>query len=470
MNPAETNQVCSAKIDASCRVPLFALFGGAAVWLIVGLALALVASLTFHNPEMFAGCSCLTYGHVAPAANDLLVYGFAIPAALGVILWIFARLSQAELVLPLVPVVAANLWHLGVLIGVAAILTGNSSGFLWLEFPRPAAMLLGVAFVLIAISAVATFGQRKERELYPSHWFLLAALLWFPWIYSTANLFLVTAWPVRGVTQAVIDWWYADNLIFVWLSLVGLGIAFYFLPKIAGRPLHSRFYALFAFWTLIVFGTWAGIPHGAPVPAWLPTASEFATFLLIVPLIAIAVIQAGTLCGAKVKCFGGPFCYIKLGAILFLISGLLVIVGACPESSRVLEFTWFGQAQVQLQILGFFGLIVLGAIHAILPEVTGTELPFKKFAPAQFFLSVFGLLLLVIPLAVAGVEQGHAGFDPAAAVMWLRITTAGLLLLLLGAVLLFVNIFVMTFKWKLGLAKTVIAAVNAPLENSEVKS
>src|SRR5665213_2350473 len=290
MNPAETNPDCNAKIDASCRVPLLALFGGAALWLVVGLTLALLASITFHQPEMFAGCSYLTYGHLAPAANDLLVYGFAIPAALGVMLWIFARLSQAELVLPLLPVAAANFWHLGVFIGLATILCGRSSGFNWLEFPRAAAILLGVAFVLIAISAVGTFSQRKERELYPSHWFLLAALLWFPWIYSTANLFLVSTWPVRGVAQAVINWWFANNLIFVWLALVGVGVAFYFLPKLAGRPLHSRFCALFAFWTLILFGTWIGIPEGAPVPAWLPTTSAFASFLLIIPLIAIAVI------------------------------------------------------------------------------------------------------------------------------------------------------------------------------------
>ncbi len=85
MNSADTNQICTAKIDASCRVPLLALFGGAALWLVVGLVLATIASLTFHNPEMFAGCPFLTYGHVATAANDLRVYGFAIPAALGVL-------------------------------------------------------------------------------------------------------------------------------------------------------------------------------------------------------------------------------------------------------------------------------------------------------------------------------------------------------------------------------------------------
>src|ERR1039457_6511385 len=108
--------VLASRIDASCRVPLLALFGGAARWLVAGLALSLAAIMTFHKPDMFADCPWLTYGRAQAAANDLLLYGFCIPAGLGVMLWIFARLSQSELVLPLVPVVAANLWHLGVFI------------------------------------------------------------------------------------------------------------------------------------------------------------------------------------------------------------------------------------------------------------------------------------------------------------------------------------------------------------------
>src|ERR1700733_2455386 len=94
----------SSTVDASLRVPLLAIFGGAVLWLIVGLVLAIMASLTFHMPEMFAKCPFLTYGRLQPAANDLIVYGFAIPAALGVVLWIFARLSDSELILPLVAV------------------------------------------------------------------------------------------------------------------------------------------------------------------------------------------------------------------------------------------------------------------------------------------------------------------------------------------------------------------------------
>jgi len=478
MNLNENKISTEAEINASLRVSMLALFGGAAVWLVVGLLLGIAASLTFHAPDMFADCSCLTYGHAAPAANDALLYGFCIPAGLGVILWIFARLGQTPLALPIVPVVAANLWHLGVFIGLVGILFGQTSGHTWLEFCRASSVLLFAAFILIAVTAAATFGARRERELHPAHWFLFAALLWFPWIYATANLLLAPNDPVRGVAQAVIGFWFANNLVYVWLALVGIGTAFYLLPKIAARPLATTGYALFAFLTLIFFGAWCGIPAGAPVPAWLPTLSRIAGALLIVPLIAIVIVTVKTVYGAKVNCLGGPFCFARFGMLGFVLSSLMYFAEICPRHSLVAEFTWFAPAQVQLQLLGFFAMIVFGAIYELLPRVMNAPLPFPKFAKAHFFLSLLGVVLFVIPLAMAGVEQGIKLANPSipladvntATLLFLRVSTTGQLFLLLGALLFAVNIFVMTIQWKIALLKTALAAITAPLPVSEVKA
>ena len=67
---------------------------------------------------------------------------------------------------------------------------------------------------------------------------MLASLFWFPWILSTAML-LLQFFPVRGVVQASVAWWFAGNLLVVWLPLAGLSATFYFLPKLAQRPLQS---------------------------------------------------------------------------------------------------------------------------------------------------------------------------------------------------------------------------------------
>jgi cytochrome c oxidase cbb3-type subunit 1 len=393
-------------------------------------------------------------------------------------LWIFSRLSQAPLALPMVPVVAAHLWHAGVLVGTVAILIGESTGHPWLEYPRGASVLLFAAFMLIAVSAVATMGFRANRELYPSHWFLFAALLWFVWSYGTANLFLVCNHPSRGVVTAVIGWWLANNLLFVWLALAGIGIAFYFLPKLAGQPLASSGYALFGFLTLMFFGTWVGIPPSAPVPAWLPTVSAFGALLSIIPVVALGIVAKKTVCGAKVPCLGGTFCFIKFGVLSFVVSSLLYLSEFCPRYSRVLDFTWFNVGVTQWQLLGFAAMILIGAIYEILPRVMEKKLPFPKLAKANFYLFALGVALYVIPLVIGGVEQGMKLRNPnvafadasSAALLFLRISTTGQLLILLGALCLLVNIFVMTIQWKLGLAKTVITYIKSPLETSEVKS
>lgn len=464
-------------IDASCRVPLLALFGGAALWLVIGLALAIIASLTFHMPDLFANFPFFTYGRAQAAANDAIVYGFAIPAALGVILWIFARLSESELHLPLVPIVAANLWHLGVLIGVVAILIGDSTGFTWLEFPRPASVLLFAAFLLIAISAAATFGARRERVLHPAHWFLLAALFWFPWIYSTANLFLV-AWPVRGVTQAVIDWWYSNNLIFVWLGLVGLGVVFYLLPKISGRPLQNRYLALFAFWTFVLFAPWCGIPQGAPVPAWLPASSSVASLLTIAPLLAFSMVFASMLRRSNVQCKGGPYCYAQFATGAWILATLMLLATGYSSWGPFLEMTWYMPAQAYLQIFGFFSIAICGAAYELLPNLMGFELPFPKFVRFQHWCFIAGLVLLVLPLAIAGIAQGLAMQNPnipftevtRGTLNYLRVSSIGFFILLLGGLLFVVNVFAITAIWQAKLARSLAATLATPLEPEEVKS
>jgi cytochrome c oxidase cbb3-type subunit 1 len=473
VNENSTNQ-----IDASCRVPLLVLFGGAALWLVVGSVLALAASLTFHMPEMFGDCPWVTYGHLQPAADDALLYGFCIPAGLGVGLWIFSRIGGTPLRGALVPVVAAHLWHIGVLVGLVGIFVGDSTGFLWLEFPRGGSALLFFAFVLLGLWTLMNFSGRQEKGLFPSHWFLIAALFWFPWIYSTANI-LIVGWPVRGVVQAVIAWWFDNNLIFVWTTLVGIGTAFYFLPKFSGRPLQTYFYALFAFWTLIVFGSMRGVPAGAPVPAWLPALSSLNSMLLVVPVLAIAVIGWKTVWGAPgSECKGGSFCMIKFGFVAFVLSALLLVTTGSPYLSRLTQFTWFGTAQTQLQLYGFFAITMFGAIYYILPRVVGIEFAFPKLIRIQHWFAMLGIFILVVSLAVGGVVQGLKLNDPnvpfadstKAMLPFLRASTTGLLLLVVANLLFALNIFAMILAWKWSLAKSTFAFVTSPLTKSEVKA
>jgi cytochrome c oxidase cbb3-type subunit 1 len=471
-----TATTSTSRIDASCRLPLFTLFGGAAVWLALSSVFGLIASLKFHAPAMLANCAWLSYGRAYPAWSHLLVYGFCIPAGLGVGLWLLARLGRAELAKPWLMAVGAKLWHIGVLVGLIAILAGQTSGYEWLEMPRYAAVILFLGFVLLTIWAFVTYTRREEETLYPSQWFVLAALFWFPWIFSTATL-LLQFFPVRGVVQASVAWWFSGNLLNVWLTLAGLASTFYFLPKLTGRPLQSYYLALFVFWTLILFGTWTGIPNHAALPAWMPALSGGATVMLLVPVLAVAVSAILTCRGANVPCRGGPLCYTKFGACSLVLATVLLAVSACPAISRVTDYTWFTHGQTALRLYGFFAMTMFGAIYYILPQLVGPERVCPRWMRINFWFVMPGTLIFALPLVFGGIVQGLKWLDPAvtpvdvakSSLMAFRISTLGEMMILIGNLIFLFNIGAAIAAYYRSVVKTAYTDATAQLETAGVK-
>ena len=470
--------VSAGEIDASCRLPLLVLFGHAAFWLLVSSAFGFLASLKFHAPNLLADCACLSYGRVHAVATTAFTYGFAIPAGLGVGLWIMARLGQNKVTQPWGIAFGGKLWNLGVLVSLVAILIGDSTGFENLEMPHYAGWFLWLGQLMIGLWSVLTLHHRRERPLQPSQWFLLAALFWLPWIFSTARLLLVW-WPVRGVMQSVIAWWFAANLNLVWLALVGLATIFYFVPKLMNKPLHSRQLALFTFWTLILFGSWTGIPGSAPLPAWMPVLSAIATVLTIIPVLAV-VVNVGQTCGHGCSRTENPppGKFIAFGVMAFVVSWLMNVVSAIPEISAITNFTWFTVAQSQLNAYGFFAMTMFGAIYYILPHVTGIEWPCAKSVRAHFWLAAFGIILVAAPLAIGGVLQGLKLNNPQIAFVdltkatlpFLRISTTGELLIAAGHLLFAMNLTGMVVRLAKAKFTPAFAAATVEMKTAEVKS
>ena len=65
--------------------------------------------------------------------------------------------------------------------------------------------------------------------------------------------------PVQGVLQSAVSWWYANNLLFLWFGAIGLGTAYYMIPKVIGRPVYSYHLAAIGFWTYALFSSWTGM-------------------------------------------------------------------------------------------------------------------------------------------------------------------------------------------------------------------
>ena len=435
--------------EASRAAGMLTLFASAVLWLLAASVLGLIDSLKFHAPGFLAAGGYLSYGRVSAARDAALLYGFGVPSALGLGLWLLCRLGRANLAGPAVVFIGAIFWNVAVTLGLAAILCGGSTGFNCFEMPAWCAPLLFVAYLLIGVCALLTFHQRQPGHLYPSLWFVVGSLFWFPWVFATAALVLLGV-PERGVLQAATDWWCAHNLDTVFLGFAGLASAFYFIPKLLGRPLHSHYQAAFAFWTLALFGSWGGIPGGAPVPNWIISLSVVGTVLTAAPILTVATNFYQTIRADLNTLDANPalrFTYV--GVFFWIIAGAQQIVGALPSVGAITDFTWFGAARKELFHYGFFALTVFGALYYIVPDLLGLDASAwrPKLLKGHFYLTFLGVLISYLSLLVAGIGQGvllaNAGnsfADVMRRTMFpLRVSTLGDLMVVVGTILFLLN-------------------------------
>jgi cytochrome c oxidase cbb3-type subunit 1 len=436
-----------AELAASCRVPVLVLWFCAVAWLASASLLGVLSSLKFHVPGLLADHAWLTYGRVQPAQATAFVYGFGLQAGWGITLWLLVRLGRARLRLPALAIAGALLWNVGVKAGLLGILAGAGTGFEGFDLPGFTVPILFMAATLLGISALLTFRDRAEPGLYVSHWFLLAALFWFPWIYTTAAVLLVMA-PVRGVMQSLVTWWYVANLHQIALGFVGLATLFYAIPRLLERSLHSQHLALAAFWMLALFASWTGIPDTAPLPSWIPGVSTVFAVLLVVPWVAVALNLHRTLAGHYRELRQRwPLSLAVFSGGAYVVAVLLLMASSLPAVNQWVQFTFFGPARIQLFLSGFFAMAMFTGLYLGLPDLVAGGLPSGRLVKLHVWCVGIGLLLCVVPLLGGGVAQGRALNDAARpfldafrpGLMALRISTLGDILLLVGNVALLLN-------------------------------
>jgi cytochrome c oxidase cbb3-type subunit I len=419
LSPADTSAVAErraalAEIDASCRNSLLLLFGSALVWLLIGTVFALIASWKLHAPDFLGGISWLTFGRVRPAHLNAVVYGFASEAAIGVTLWLMCRLCRTPLMFGWMVNLAGVFWNIGVAIGIVGILAGHSTGIEWLEIPPYATPILFVTYALIGIWGIITFRYRRESHLYVSHWYLLAALFWFPWLYSAAQILLIME-PVRGTVQSAVNWWFAHNVLGLWFTPIGLAAIYYFIPKVIGQPVYKYSLSVIGFWSLALFYNWNGMHHlvGGPLPAWLITVSVVASGMMTIPVVTVGLNHHFTMWGSFHMLKDSPVLrFMVFGGMSYTVTSLHGVALALRSVSEVTHFTHSTIAHAHQGMYAFFTMVMFGSIYYILPRVTQVEWPSARLIRIHFWAVAIGIMLYVVPLTIGGTLEGAAMNNP----------------------------------------------------------
>lgn len=391
------------------RVLILTLVGFATVWLVVGSAFGLIASLKLHLPDWLTGHAPLAFGRMRTMHLNSVIYGWLSLAGIGVAMFLVPRIFKAPL--QAVPLGWAGLilWNVGVAIGVYAIATGWTDGQEWLEIPWQVDGLLAVGGACFAVPLIMTALRREIHHIYVTAWYYLGALVWFPVIFIGANL------PIHsGVQQATVNWWFAHNVLGLWLTPIGVGAAYYVLPKIIGKPIYSYRLSLLGFWALALFYSQVGMHHliGGPVPTWVVTLSVVQSVMMFVPVIAVAINQH-VLWGSNLWAFKRslPLRFVAFGAVMYTLASFQGSIGAVRAVNTVTHFTHYTVGHAHLGAYAFVSLVMFGTIYYLTPILTGRLWPMPRLISAHFWLVAVGFAIYFVSLTVGGWMQGTAMLD-----------------------------------------------------------
>jgi cytochrome c oxidase cbb3-type subunit 1 len=213
-----------------------------------------------------------------------------------------------------------------------------------------------------------------------------------------------------GVQDALVQWWYGHNAVPFFLTTPFLGMMFYFMPKMANRPVYSYKLSILHFWSLIFIYIWAG-PHHlhyTALPQWAQTLGMVFSIMLWMPSWGGMINGVMTLSGAWDKLRTDPVVRMMIVALavygMSTFEGPLMSVRAVNSLSH---YTEWGIAHVHSGSMGWVGFISFGALYCLTPWLWKRKALFSKaLVEWHFWLATLGILFYIVAMYVAGITEG----------------------------------------------------------------
>jgi len=382
------------------------------IWTVIFPVVGLVISIKLNHPEFLGTSSWLTYGRLQPIHVNGAILGSFSTSFFGLAFYLLPKLTGIRMVGEKMGYWALLLWNIGIVLGSYSLAAGFQKGIelgdyaLWADLP------LFIAFFILTYMVLGTILKRKEKLLYVSLYYAVAAMVWTAINFPLVNILLPYKAP--GVNNAALHGLYSHYIEGLWMTPAALALIYFFLPLAAKNPLNSHKLALVGFWSMAFFYPFVGIQHYlySPIPNWTQTVAIVASIMSLIPVLAVTQNFFGTMIGnwrAVQESFVVKFCI--LGAIFYLLGALQASTSALRGMQQLTHFTDYAGSYSHLTIFGGFAMWTTAGIYYVWPRVTGHALWSKSLATWHFWLIAVSVSAMAVVLTVMGLVQGTMWFD-----------------------------------------------------------
>lgn len=396
------------------------------IWGIIGMLVGVIAATQLFAPAANLGNQYTTFGRIRPLHTNAVIFAFVGNAIFMGVYYSLQRLCKARMFSDLLSKIHFWGWQLIILSAVATLPLGLTTSKEYAELEWPIDIAITLIWVVFGINMFGTIIKRRERHLYVAIWFYIATFVTIAVLHIINSMaipvtFLKSYSLYAGVQDALVQWWYGHNAVAFFLTTPYLGMMYYFLPKMANRPVYSYKLSILHFWALIFLYIWAG-PHHllySSLPDWAQSLGVVFSIMLIAPSWGGMINGLLTLRGAWDK--------VREDAILkFMVVGLTAYGMATFEGpllslknvNGIAHFTDWIVAHVHVGALGWNGFLTFAMLYWLIPRMYHTPLFSKKLLNTHFWLGTLGILFYAVPMYISGFTQG---------MMWKEFTPEGTL-------------------------------------------
>ena len=396
------------------------------IWGVVGMTVGLLIALQLVFPTVLNFQPYLNFGRIRPLHTNAVIFAFVGNGLFMGVYYSLQRLLKARMFSDVLSTIHFWGWQLIIVAAAITLPLGISTAKEYAELEWPIDIAITLIWVTFGVNMFGTIFKRRERHLYVAIWFYIATFITVAVLHLTNSMQLPISafksyYVYAGVQDALIQWWYGHNAVAFFLTTPFLGLMYYFLPKMANRPVYSYRLSILHFWALIFIYIWAG-PHHllySSLPDWAQSLGVVFSIMLIAPSWGGMINGLLTLRGAWDQ--------VRENSILkFMVVGITCYGMATFEGpmlslkniNAIAHFTDWIVAHVHVGALGWNGFLTFAMLYWLVPRIFQTTLFSEKLVKTHFWIGTIGIALYAIPMYISGFTQG---------MMWKQFTEEGTL-------------------------------------------
>jgi len=196
---------------------------------------------------------------------------------------------------------------------------------------------------------------------------------------------------------------------------IGLGVAYYFIPKSSNTPLYSHRLSMVGFWALAFVYVWTGAHHmlHGPISQWLQTIAITFSVMLLIPVWTVVYNFFATMKGQWQQLRENvPLKFLMSGVVFYLLTCFQGPMHSLRSVNAIVSKTDWIPGHAHMALLGAFSFFAVAGIYYVVPRMWNTKLHSDALANWSFWFIMIGGLGFFVTLWLGGFWQGWQWNNP----------------------------------------------------------